>query len=181
MTPVLASIFMAAFAFAQMLSAAAHNLKGYSIRNRLIASVILALAVLMVLLLGDVLGNAFASNMPSLPIRPESALLIVLALKVFIKGWKTKPLQRVFDLTKPLTMAGFALALNMDLLLVAIALGFIPDHTLMTSLLIPLGAGIIGLITGNLVARKASMILPNLIDVVTAILLLFAGIYQWLA
>jgi putative Mn2+ efflux pump MntP len=177
---LLATALLSLLGYTYALSFSANNLKGYPLKRSLAAMVTITLASALMMVLGRFLGLMFADTLPELSSKTGSALLLVLAVKTFLRGWKTTPLHRVFDITQTKTLIGLAFAANTDILLMSIATGIMVKPSWFNALVIPVACIVFGHITGKLYSKKAPLTLPNILDLLMAVVLLMAGIYQWI-
>lgn len=143
-----------------------------------------AIYVLFNLLLGFAgfgIGFGIAPLFDTMAPAAGALLLIVLAAKLGIRGFKTKTISRVFDIEQWPTMIGLLFVLNIDTLLAAVAVALIKPLNLalwVPALVITASAG---LVAGLLLGKQSKFILPNLLDILAAIALLGISIPQLLS
>jgi putative Mn2+ efflux pump MntP len=142
-----------------------------------------ALYTLFNLLLGAAgfgIGFAIAPRLDILAPVAGALLMIVLAIKLGIRGLKTKTISRVFDIEQLPTMIGLLFVLNIDTLLAAVALALMNPP--ITALWIPalVITASVGLVAGMILGKQSKFILPNLLDILAAITLLGISIPQLL-
>ena len=151
-------------------------LRGPWIRRSMVVSVYFVLINLAMGITGFLAGEVMAERMAENAVAAGGALAIVAGLKRVIKGWKTKVSDRFFDITKPKTLAGLMLALNIDTLLLGLAIAMISTLTAGLAVTMLATSCFAGISIAMLLLAKSPMIASNFSEIVAGITLVVLGI-----
>jgi putative Mn2+ efflux pump MntP len=131
---------------------------------------------LLLALAGLSLGMALQNPLNTLAPQAGALLLLVIAVKILIRAFRTKTIQRIFDISKPATLFGLMLVINNDILLIGTALPLLADISLLCGLTTFAVATVAGFILGVAFGKKAGFILANLLDLAAALSLLIISL-----
>ncbi len=155
--------------------------KGGITRHFLKAGIWFLLIFIGFSMIGWLLGNAIQPLLEPIHTKAGASLLLMLALKFLIKGIRTKTLKRLFDISRTATMAGLIVMLNLDILLMYVSLPLAFQTSALPVFTTGAVSTVAGLTAGAALGKKAGLLLPNLLEISTAILFGVAGIMAFLA
>ncbi len=129
-------------------------------------------------LAGFFIGLGLSPLLDQMAFKAGMVLLLVVGIKLFLKGFRTKTVNRIFDIGKTSTLIGLLFALNLDLLLVAsgISMMFSPSCQILNLTL--LISATFGILIGNMIGNKVGYFFSNLMDILAAGLL-FTMVLIW--
>ena len=130
---------------------------------------------LIMVLLGVFSGSALINLMDNLSLYAGGALIIVVALKTIIRGWKTRPLTRIYDISRIQTMIWLFIAMNIDTLLFCIAIPLIAGVNFFIIIPTIFASSLIGVAAGVTLGKRAPLLMPNIIELVIGIAMLIQG------
>jgi len=142
-----------------------------------------ALAFLFVLIslalgiTGWLAGDAIAERLGNFSQTAGGILALVAGLKRIVKGWRTKVSERFYDITRPRTLPALILAVNLDTLLMGVAISMISSMQLengMTWLVVSAASGIL---LARMVQKRTPLIIANAAEIMAGIVLMLAGAF----
>lgn len=136
---------------------------------------------LLMSLLGWLLGNAAAGFLETLAPKVGASLLLVISAKFFLRGAKTKTINRIFDIDQKKTLAGLVIMINLDVLLYTTAIPMVATMEAITFWIwVPISA-FAGLLLGALSGKKTGLLFANVSDLLIAAILLGVGLVTLLS
>ncbi|MFO7723462.1 MAG: manganese efflux pump [Bacteroidales bacterium] len=137
--------------------------------NVLKPSVIYFLLNLLLAITGLMLGKALTTPLDIFAPKAGALLLLVIACKIIIRAFKTKTIQRIYDISKTSTLFGLILMLNIDILLVGTALPLLASFSLICGMTPFAIAALLGLALGVAIGKNAGFIFSNILDLAAAL------------
>ncbi|HRZ41571.1 MAG TPA: hypothetical protein P5228_02590 [Bacteroidales bacterium] len=125
---------------------------------------------------GWFIGNFAGNQLESLGKQAGASLLLILGIRFLIKGITTKTTRRLFDIGKSRVLIGLLIMLNLDVLLMYTAVSVAFDTPAFPVVIIGTGGALAGLISGTAIGKRTGFLMPNLLEIITALLLGAAGI-----
>ncbi len=122
-------------------------------------------------------GSTMLGLANNLSLQVGLALMIVVAFKIIIRGWKTKPSKRIYDIRKLPMMIWLFIALSIDTFLFCVAIVLITEISIIKILLMMFCFSITGIATGIAVRKRAPLLLPNVLELLIGVAILVQGVF----
>lgn len=146
----------------------------------LVQTTILYMVFNVILLsLGFVIGRWIGGIFEELALRAGLSLFLIVGLKILIKGVRTRPMERIFDISKPMTYLGLLLVINIDVLLAGTSTALMEPALWRTLTLIFAGTGLAGFFIGGLTGKRASFLLSNKLELISALAIIGFCLYTF--
>lgn len=163
------------FNFAIALSFASLYFKGQSLEKiskplagYLFFNVLLAL-------IGTSAGKLFTASPGHLVVKAGAALILIVAIKLFVRAINAKTINRIFDIGQLPTLIGLLLVLNIDVMLASTGIALISKFNMLTILTLFGSSSLAGLMTGFMAGNKMPFIMSNILDLMAAIAMAILG------
>lgn len=162
--------------FSTSLSFSSINLKKGSLNSSIKPIFLFVFLNLAFIITGLLTGSAIKGLLADFSLTAGGALIIVVATKTILKGWKTKPLSRIFDISRLQTMIWLLIAVNIDTFLICTASSLLTEINTAGIILVMAASSLTGIASGIIPVKRLNLLLPNILELTVGLAMLVMGI-----